>query len=311
MQEYDYNLVAWIFATLGVLIWVLVAVALIGYVITAWFMMTVFKKMNIEGWKAWVPFVNTWTFLEAGAWPGWISLIPLIAWVPFIGQFATIALAVFMIMAAYRIGVGFGKDGAWVVLFIFLPIVWLGIVAFDSSRWRGLADGRVPGPAAAGARVGVTPYSSSGYAAPGQYGGYPQQPGYPQQGGYGQPGQPGAYGQQGQPGYGQPGQQGAYGQPGQAGYQPGAGYQPPAGYPQQPGGAQPGQQGQPGYGQPGQYGGQYGQPGGAPQQPGQSPYGGQQSGQTGQPGQQDPYGQGGRPGGPEQGGGSGQNGQSQ
>lgn len=237
---------------------------LLIYALTAFFLMKVFEKMNIEGWKAWVPIYNQWVILEAGALPGWISLAFLISWIPFIGQLASIAVVVFLAIAIYRIGIGFNKEGAWVVLWIFLPIVWLGIVAFDDSKWRGLPDGKVAGPSAAGANRGVQPYSTTGYQQ--QPGGYGQQPGsYQRQDAYGQQ-QPAQYGQQ-------PGQ---YGQqrPGQYGQQP----QQNNPYGQQTGGQQPGQYGQQGS-QYGQQQNPYGQ-----QQPGQQPSAPPQPGTAGQAG---------------------------
>ncbi len=227
---------------------------LLIYALTAFFLMKVFEKMNIEGWKAWVPIYNQWVILEAGALPGWISLAFLISWIPFIGQLASIAGFVFLAIAIYRIGIGFNKEGAWVVLWIFLPIVWLGIVAFDGSKWRGLPDGKVAGPSAAGANRGVQPYSTTGYQQ--QPGGYGQQPGsYQQQDAYGQQ-QPAQYGQR-------PQQNNPYGQ--------------------QPGGQQPGQYGQQGS-QYGQQQNPYGQQQPGQQQPGQQPSAPPQPGTAGQAG---------------------------
>ncbi|WP_282851446.1 DUF5684 domain-containing protein [Gulosibacter sediminis] len=231
-------------------------IGLLSYAITAFFLMKVFEKMNIEGWKAWVPIYSQWVLLEAGGNPGWISLAFLVSWIPFLGQLAAIAAVVFLAISIYRIGIGFSKEGAWVVLWIFLPIVWLAIVAFDSSKWRGLPDGKVAGPSAAGANRGVQPYSTMGYQQPGGYaqqpGSYPAQPpqqGYGQQPGYSQ--QPQQFGQQ--PGYGQQpnqyGQQAA--QPNQYGQQPTQGGQQQNPYSQQPGQS----------GQPNQYGQQPGTPG--------------------------------------------------
>lgn len=45
------------------------------------------------------------------------------------------ASAVILLIAQYRIGLGFGKDGAFVTLAIFLPIVWFIRLGLDSSRW--------------------------------------------------------------------------------------------------------------------------------------------------------------------------------
>ncbi len=231
---------------------------LLIYALYAWFLMKVFDKMNIEGWKAWVPIYNSWVFLEAGGYPGWIALLTFASIIPFVGWLGSIAVTVFLVMAAYRISIGFGKSGAWAVLFFFLQLVWTGILAFDSSKWRGLPDGATPGPTAKGAAVGVAPYSTTGYQAP-------------------------------QQGFAAPGQQpGGYQAPGQAqGYQApqAGGYQAPG---QQPGGYQAPQQAQ-GYQAPGQQSGGYQAPqAGGYQAPGQ-PAAGQQSGGYQAPGQSQGY----------------------
>jgi hypothetical protein len=41
-----------------------------------------------------------------------------------------------MYIAMYKIGLKFGKEGWWVILAIFVPIVWIAILAFDSSKWN-------------------------------------------------------------------------------------------------------------------------------------------------------------------------------
>lgn len=248
---------------------VILLIAGISYVITSLFLMKMYSKMGIEGWKAWVPIYNMWVFLEAGAYPGWISLLMFL-------PLANIVAVVFIIMAAYRVGQGFGKDDAWVVLFIFLPVIWYAIIAFDSSQWRGLPGGLVCGPSAAAANRGMQPagaygypgqppYGQPGYGQPvygGQPGGYAPQPGYGAQPGYGQ--QP--YGQQGAA---QPYSQQAYGQ--QAGQPAQPGQPAQQAYGQQAPGQQPGQ---PAYGQQ-PYGQQAQAPGAAPQ----SPYGQQAASQ--------------------------------
>src|SRR5690606_14272921 len=73
------------------------------------------------------------------------------------------------------------KEAVWVVLYVFLSLVWLGIVAFDKSRWNPAI---APAPWAGNAfladktvwqGIPVQPSASapSGYAAPQ---GYPQAP---------------------------------------------------------------------------------------------------------------------------------------
>jgi hypothetical protein len=217
------------FAFLGVFL--LIAAA--AYVVSSIFYSKLFEKAGVEGkWRGWVPVYREMVFVKLGDLNPWwllvlfgaafvLSLIPyvgaLISWIP------SLAATVYMVMAAYRVGQKLQKEGAWVVLYIFLSIVWLGIVAFDKSRWNPqippapwsrtfLADNVVwsgipvqPGAPAPQGGYGAAPGAyppPAGYAQPG---GYPQQPGAypppPQQGGYAAPGaypppaapQPGAY----------------------------------------------------------------------------------------------------------------------
>lgn len=117
---------------------VLIFVVII-YVISAIFLGMIFKKAGIESWKAWVPIYNTWLMLEMGKQPGWISILAL---VPFVNIVAT----VFMYIAMYHIGIKFGKEGVFVLLGIFLPIVWLIWLAVDKTAvWKPSADGQVGG----------------------------------------------------------------------------------------------------------------------------------------------------------------------
>jgi len=99
------------------------------YVVTSWFLSKIFVKAGEPAWKGWVPVYNSWTFLELGGQAGWWALV---AFVPFVG----IASTVFLCIAAYNIGLRFAKSSAWVVLYIFVPYVWWGILAFDRSVWN-------------------------------------------------------------------------------------------------------------------------------------------------------------------------------
>jgi len=100
------------------------------YVIFSILTMKIFKKFNIAGWKAWVPFVNTWTFLELGGQHGWWQFIP-------------IANFIFIIIAAYNIGTKLGKDGIMIVLYLFIPIVWFIIMALKSAQPVASASGEI------------------------------------------------------------------------------------------------------------------------------------------------------------------------
>lgn len=99
------------------------------YVVTALLTMRIFKKAGVEGWKAWVPFYNHWTLLELGNQKGFWAVLIIV-------PIVNIASTVFTYIAMYHIGLKLGKDGAFVLWAIFLPIVWYIWLAVDDSTWE-------------------------------------------------------------------------------------------------------------------------------------------------------------------------------
>lgn len=134
-------------ALMGMVVFILIG-AIIGYVINAFLLGRIFKKAGVEQWKAWVPIYNTWITFELGGQKGWMALLLLVPVV-------NIVAVIFYFIAAYYIGLKFGKEGVFVLLAIFLPIVWLAWLAFDKSTWKGAA------PAAATANANEASASSS------------------------------------------------------------------------------------------------------------------------------------------------------
>lgn len=106
----------------------------IAYALTAWLLGRVFNKAGIEQWKAWVPFYNTYTFLEMGGQKG---LYVLLTFIPFVGG---LLIAIFQTIAAYKIGAKFQKPSmGWAVLYFFIPLAWYAVIAFDDSKWENNA----------------------------------------------------------------------------------------------------------------------------------------------------------------------------
>lgn len=104
-------------------------ILIVSYVLFAWLTAQLFKKAGLEAWKGWVPVYNIWLTFKLGNQPGWwaiVSLIPL----------ANLIAAIIFLVAQYRIGLKFGKPGAFVLLAIFLPLVWYAWLAFDDSQWQ-------------------------------------------------------------------------------------------------------------------------------------------------------------------------------
>jgi hypothetical protein len=121
-------------------IWFLFAIAF--YVIGSWFLMKIFDKAGVQGrWRAWVPVYNTMVFSKLGDLNPWLILIAIgasivLGWIPVLGPIIGIAAFIVTLLAAWRVGLKLQKEAVWVVLYFFLSIVWLGILAFDKSRWN-------------------------------------------------------------------------------------------------------------------------------------------------------------------------------
>ncbi|GAA1947153.1 large exoprotein [Microbacterium deminutum] len=127
--------------------WLLIApvffiLAIAGYVITAWFFMRVFDKAGVQGkWRAWIPVYNTLIFVKLGDLNPWWLLVLwgagiVLGWVPVLGQLIFLAAFLYTLLAAWRVGLKLQKEAIWLILYFFLFIVWLGINAFDKSRWN-------------------------------------------------------------------------------------------------------------------------------------------------------------------------------
>lgn len=195
--------------------------AVAAYVVGSFFFMKLFQKAGVQGnWRAWVPVYNTMIFFKLGDLSPWLVLYGLggtilLSWIG-IGALFSLAMAVFTVLAAWRIGLKLQKDAVWVVLYIFLSIVWLGINAFDKSRWNtNVAPAPWAGNGFLGDRTvwdGVPSQPSAvapqaGYGAPQGYGAAPQGYAPPAPQGYAPPAQPG-YAPPAQPGYAAPAQPG-------------------------------------------------------------------------------------------------------
>lgn len=129
-------------AAAGVMIYVFLfalVLIVISYVVSAYLLGRIFKKAGIKSWKAWVPVYNNWIMLEMGDQKGFWAVL---AFVPFVN----IVSMVFMYIAMYHIGLKLHKEGAFVLLAIFLPIVWFIWLAVDSSTWEGKKTAPQPQP---------------------------------------------------------------------------------------------------------------------------------------------------------------------
>ena len=206
MDSYYYDTGA--AAIFGILLVIGFIFAIAGYVLVSLFLMKIFDKAGVQGkWRAWVPVYNYLIFAKLGDVSPWVVLIAMaLSLIPYLNFLTGIALAVVMALAAWRIGLKLQKDAVWVILWVLLSIVWLGINAFDKSRWN---PNIVPAPWAGNSFFtdatvwqGI-PVQPSASAAPQAYGAAPQGYAPPAPQGYTPPA-PQGYAPPAQPGYAAP-----------------------------------------------------------------------------------------------------------
>jgi hypothetical protein len=113
-----------------IIVGVLLAVAIVVYILNGFAFMRLFRKVGVEPWAAWVPIFNNWRLLEVGGQPGWASLLVL---VPSIGA---IVSTVFIALGMYRTGIAFRKSGGYVVLGIFFPFAWAFVMGADETVYE-------------------------------------------------------------------------------------------------------------------------------------------------------------------------------
>jgi hypothetical protein len=128
------------FLAAAALFWTIFAIGF--YILSSIFLMKIFEKAGVQGkWRAWVPIYNYMVFSKLGDLSPWLILIAigasiLLSWIPLIGWVVGLLPLVVTLLAAWRVGLKLQKEAVWLILYFFLSIVWLGILAFDKSRWN-------------------------------------------------------------------------------------------------------------------------------------------------------------------------------
>lgn len=87
----------------------------------------IFEKAGVEGWKALIPFYNSYCLCEIVFGNGIFFLGLMIPYV-------NIAFGIFL---AYKLGKAYGKETGFILGLIFLPFIFLLILGFDDSEYLG------------------------------------------------------------------------------------------------------------------------------------------------------------------------------
>ena len=90
-------------------------------------MWKVFVKAGRPGWAVLIPIYNTYVFLKIAGKPGW--------WL--IWFFIPLLNLIFGIIATVAFAQSFGKGAGFTVGLIFLPIIFIPILAFGEAQYVG------------------------------------------------------------------------------------------------------------------------------------------------------------------------------
>ena len=117
-------------------------VGLIATVFGIIVMWKIFQKAGKPGWAAIVPFYNMYVLFEITWGKGWMFLTMFVAIIPIVGY---IAALVIIVLTMIKLAKAFGKDTGFAVGLILLGLIFMGILAFDSSEYLGVPskDGSV------------------------------------------------------------------------------------------------------------------------------------------------------------------------
>jgi hypothetical protein len=97
------------------------------YVYAAFALMTIAKKTGTEpAWLAWVPVVNIYLLVKIAQQPWWQVFAIALTFIPFVGQFAFMAVMVFW---WWKIAEARGKQG-WLSILMLIPLVNLGVLGY-------------------------------------------------------------------------------------------------------------------------------------------------------------------------------------
>ena len=105
----------------------LICIYLVMLVVLAVSVWKLFEKADYAGWKCLIPFYNIYIIFEATCGNGWLFLLLFIPLVNYI----------MYIYLAYKTALAFDKGIGYTLGFIFLPFVFIPVLAFGNAEYIG------------------------------------------------------------------------------------------------------------------------------------------------------------------------------
>jgi hypothetical protein len=114
-------------AILGLMLLVYLLIFIVAFVVAGLSWAGVFSKAGYAKWKAYVPFYNTWILVKIAGRPEshfWLQFIP------YAGLYWSIC-------TLNDVSKSFGKDAAYTVGLVFVPVVFASILSYGEAQYRG------------------------------------------------------------------------------------------------------------------------------------------------------------------------------
>ena len=106
-------------------VWLLICLAIaVLSIVSLW---KILEKAGKPGWGALIPYYNYYLLYQISFGNGWLFLLLLVPCVNI----------VFAIMQSFKLATAFGKDVAYGFGILFLPIIFLPMLAFGDSEYVG------------------------------------------------------------------------------------------------------------------------------------------------------------------------------
>ena len=116
-------------------------IGLIVHIFSIICMWKIFVKAGKAGWIALVPLYNAYTLFEITWGNGWYCLTLLIGMIPIIGWIVDVAI---FIITLIKLGDSFKKSTGFIVGLSLVGIIFIGILAYDSSTYEGPSNKVIP-----------------------------------------------------------------------------------------------------------------------------------------------------------------------
>ncbi len=91
-----------------------------------------FTKANRPGWAAIVPIYNTVVLFQTAKMNPWLILLYLCGIIPIVGPIVILVLNIILML---NLAKAFGRGTGFAIGLIFLPIIFIPILAFGDSKY--------------------------------------------------------------------------------------------------------------------------------------------------------------------------------